>query len=290
MSEQSPPPEQTPTPMPLETTPLPPQPLWKAPVIKVLQFTIQQLQGAVAALEKPPAPVLETVEKPTKPKLEDRVLPNYSWFQSAWNGVLGRIRAILPASWNEKLSDLGLTAAIASLIVVILWTSAAIIPGGTDTKPIAGSPNPPTITAAPPEEVADLPPTPTPPAIEAPPELTAPEPPQVLEPEPPPPPVLTPEQSLIAGIQNQVTEITNQYAEGLIQSLNANFESSQLAIAVSDRWYSIPASKQDKLADDMLRRAAELDFSKLEISDLNGTLIARSPVVGDKMIVLKRFE
>jgi len=37
---------------------------------------------------------------------------------------------------------------------------------------------------------------------------------------------LTPEQNLIASIENQVAEITDRYADGLIQSIQANFQSS----------------------------------------------------------------
>jgi hypothetical protein len=53
---------------------------------------------------------------------------------------------------------------------------------------------------------------------------------------------------------------------------------------------NLKESQQDKLADEILRRSNELDFSKLEITDLKGTLLARSPVVGPNMVILKRQE
>jgi hypothetical protein len=202
---------------------------------------------------------------PTKPKLIDRILPSFRSLQAFWDATLAKVRSLLPAAWNEKLSDWGLTGAIAGIVVVLLVTTAALLP---ET----------------PAQVAKAPPN----TIEAPPELKAPEPPQPVEVETPPPPELTPEQSLIAGIQNQVAEITNRYGNGLIQSIEANFEASRLIVKVSDGWYDLKESQQNKLADEILRRSNELDFSKLQITDPKETLLARSPVVGSNMVILKR--
>ena len=192
-------------------------------------------------------------------------MPSFQSVQTAWNGVLKLVRGLLPASANQKLSDWGLTAAIASTIVLILWISVAVSPD----KPVD-------VTKLPPEEIS------------TPPELKAPNKPEPIEVVPSKPPVLTPEQNLIASIQNQVTGITNQYADGLIQSLEVNFPKSLLIIKVSSDWYDIKPGKQDKLADEMLSRSAEMDFSKLEITDTKGNVVARSPVVGTHMVILKR--
>lgn len=210
-------------------------------------------------------PTVKQMPQPPKPKLTDRILPSFGRVQAFSDGILAKVRSLLPAAWNEKLSDWGLTGAIASIVVVLLITTAALLPKT-------------------PAQVAKAPPN----SIDAPSELKAPEPPQPLEVEPPPPPELTPEQSLIAGIQNQVAEVTQQYGNGLIQSIEANFLGSRLVVKVSDGWYELKESQQNKLADDILSRSNELDFSKLEITDLNGTLLARSPVVGSNMVILKR--
>jgi len=79
---------------------------------------------------------------------------------------------------------------------------------------------------------------------------------------------------LIASIENQVAEITDSYADGLIQSIQANFQGSRLTIKVGDDWYNLQQSQQDKLAARMLERARELDFSQLDITDPEGTLLA----------------
>ena len=301
------------------------QPFLKAQSIKVLRGTIGLLEGVVEKLEAEPvtklpptaappsrtrgsSPVLDTttatresesvssvvepvvsartsdtptvapkptaqelaagqVSPPSKPKLTDRLLPSFPRLEAFWDSTLAKIRSVLPAAWNEKLSDWGLTGAIAGIVVVLLLTTVALLPKT-------------------PAQVAKAPPN----TIDAPPELTAPEPPQPVEEVTLPPQDLTPEQGLIAAIQNQVAETTDQYGNGLIQSIEVNFPGSRLIVKVSDGWYDLKESQQNKLADEILRRSNELDFSKLEITDLEGTLLARSPVVGPNMVILKRQE
>jgi hypothetical protein len=258
----------------------------KAQSINALRGTIGLLEGIVDKLEAqavraiPPSvttatpeamlqdsPTVAPIPVATKPKLLDRILPSFGKVELFWDRTLAKIRLLLPSTWSEKLSDWMLTGAIALVVVLLLVTTAALLP---ETE----------------AQVAKAPPN----SIEAPPELKAPEPPQPVEVEPPPAPELTPEQSLIAGIQNQVAEITGKYGNGLIQSIEANFEDSRLVVKVGDGWYALKESGQNKLADEVLSRANELDFSKLQIIDLKGTLLARNPVVGPNMVILRRQE
>ncbi|MBR8828474.1 MAG: hypothetical protein DSM107014_11345 [Gomphosphaeria aponina SAG 52.96 = DSM 107014] len=114
-------------------------------------------------------------------------------------------------------------------------------------------------------------------------------PPTLTSPLPPTPQLeLPPEGSLIAAIQTQVSEITSKYAESLILSTEANFLGSILTVKVGDDWYGLTESQQNKLANEMLLRSRLLDFKRLEIVDLEANLLARSPVVGDIMVILKR--
>ncbi|NER30584.1 MAG: hypothetical protein F6J89_23945 [Symploca sp. SIO1C4] len=210
-------------------------------------------------------PQQELIPEVTSPQLFDRLLPNFNSLETFWDNFLSKARSLLPVAWSEKFSDWGLTGAIAGIVVIILLTTVALLPNT-------------------PAQEAKAPPN----TISAPPELQAPQPPEVVEVEPPPPPKLTPEESLVAAVQNQVAEITNQYGEGLIKSINANFLASILTVQVGNGWYAIPESQQNKLADGMLRRSRELDFSKLEMTDIEGILVARTPVVGSHMVILKR--
>ena len=128
-------------------------------------------------------------------------------------------------------------------------------------------------------------------AIEIPSELVSPEEPktiklELVEPEI----ILTPEQSLIAAIQTRVTEITENYAEDLVISVQADFINSSLLVKVNDLWYELNETRQNKIANEILRRARKLDFQKLEIKDTQGILVARSPVVGTQAIILQKTQ
>ncbi len=116
-------------------------------------------------------------------------------------------------------------------------------------------------------------------------EKSIPEPEVTPTPTPPKKIVLTPEQSLIAAIENKVAEISDRFASGLIQSIQANFRTSSLTVIIGDEWYDLPISEQRKLATEMLQRSQELDFSHLEIVDVQKRLVARNPVVGTEMII-----
>ncbi|MDJ0620269.1 MAG: hypothetical protein QNJ63_26615 [Calothrix sp. MO_192.B10] len=169
------------------------------------------------------------------------------------------------------------------------------------TPPVIATPVP-EVTPTPSTKETPLPepeviPTPTP-VTQAPvPEITpTPSTEETSIPEPEPTPifaptkkvVLTPEQTLIAAIEERVAEISDRFASGLIKSIQANFRTSSLRVIIDDQWYSLPTSEQSKLAAEMLQRSQELDFSHLEIMDSQKRLIARNPVVGTEMIIFTK--
>lgn len=240
-----------------ENQPQPPQNPQKPSLVKSL--TIQALRGIISLLEK----AVEKLEAPPP------AVPQPSIFAVLWNswvGVLALIRPILPASISQKIPDWGLTGAFAGILTLVLWTSSTILsskPPEIAQVPISGEPAP--LTTQP-----------------------APEVPVEAEPEELPEPQLTPEQRLIASIQQDISSATTEYAEGLIQSIQANFRGSLLVVKISDEWYNLSESRQDKLAKNMRKQAKELDFNRLEITDPRGNLLARSAVVGEDMIILNR--
>ncbi|HEY9669065.1 MAG TPA: hypothetical protein V6C91_19800 [Coleofasciculaceae cyanobacterium] len=219
-------------------------------------------------------PSRQQISQPVATGIIDRLLPSFDRLQAFWDATLAKVRLFLPSAWSNKLSDWALTGAIAGVVVVVLVTTAALLP----SKPAQ-------VAQEPADTVANAPkPIPTPP------ELKAPKPPQPVEVAPPPEPELTPEQSLVAAVQKQVAEITDRYGNGLIRSVEANFLGSRLIVKVSNDWYTLNQTQQNQLADEILYRSRELDFSKLEITDLQGALLARSPVVGSNMVILRRQE
>jgi hypothetical protein len=277
------------------------QPIWKAITIRILRGTIGVLETTVDKLE-------------TQPSAGDKKTPGFfQKLQLALRVVLGKIRSILPQNLSRKLSDTALTSIVAGIAVILVWTSSTVfgskptevatVPPEVETPPSA------TITTAPEVETpATLPiAEDTPPPVEEiipPPIEETPLPPVAQETQPPveetlppepeleltptPTLVLTPEQTLIAAIENQVAEVSDRFASGLIQSIQANFRSSSLTIIIQDEWYNLKQSEQDKLLAQMLERSKELDFIHLDIIDSRGKQIARNPVVGSEMIVFQR--
>ncbi len=258
--------------------------------IAALRSIIQLLEGVVETLEAQPIPPSKT---PAQVRIEGFRVERKPTLLSQ---ILAPIRALLPTALNQTLSDWGLTGAIALIVVIITWTTTRVlVPKPAEVAQIL----PPASS-----EVSEMPPAYLPPVSEVP--TTAPELPPVQK-EPPPiippkelprpkkvPPVvetpqapLTPEQTLIAAIQSQIAQVTED-ADIPIASIQANFGASQLRVRISDEWYNITASRQDKLAAQIFERGKELDFRTVEIADSQGHLLARSPVVGSKMIIVKR--
>lgn len=302
------PPSQQPTPKPELPAKNSFQAVVKAKTVDVLRGTIRVLEGTIQKLEAEPAPTTEG-----------------SWLdklQAGWSATLAKMRSLLPQNLSSKLSDTTLTAILAGTAVVLVWATSAIafskptqvadVPSPEPTqvaKAPSPEPQPPQVVDVPslepelpqvvetpspepePPQVAETPsPEPEPviiPSIPTPPELTAPAEPQPVEVIPPPKPEPTPEQTLIATIENQIAAISDR-ANGLIQSIQVNFEGSSLTIQIGNNWYNLKPSEQDDLAAKMFQQARDLDFTRLEITDPQGTRLARSPIVGKDMVILKR--
>lgn len=240
----------------------------------------------VTVASTPVSPQPSTGKSQPKPQTESvwqRLFVLVTTFLVWYKNAVRKVRTRLPQSVNQKLpNDTILSGAIAALFIFLFWFTSVISPG----KPPEVVKIPPSNLPAP--ELTTPAEALVPPEITAPPELTAPSPSEPVEIISPPPLILTPEQSLIAAIQKQVSEIVSGYAGGLIQSIQANFQASILTVKVTDDWYRFDAVKQERVATDMWSRAQELDFTKLLITDSEGKLLARNPVVGSNMVILKR--
>lgn len=294
------------------------QPVLRSQSIRALKATIQLLEAVLAKLEATPpkgtsthgplesseptatgtAPESQAISlgtsEPTPEKLPERSMPVASLesfltqlrprldqLQRWWSIALSKIRSWLPESVNQKFSDTTLTGAIAGILIILLWTTSALLPG---------KPSPKMATTPTPQRNLPVP------DLIAPPELSAPEKSQPVNISPPPPApvvtpppiVLSPEEQRIADIQTQVTEVGNRYADCLIQSVQTNVQAGRLTAKTSNNWYNLGSPQQDMLANELLNQAQKLTFRKLEIVDAQGRLLARSPVVGDSMVVLQR--
>ena len=248
------------------------QPIWKTTIIQVLRGTIGVLETTVVKLE---------TETPADTQKKTH-------FLSRWDGFLRTFRLFLPSNISNNVSDTVLTGIFAVIFVVTIGISTfTFIPKSVEVATV-----PPVEEVIPPKSVIEPEVIPTP-VVE--PEVI---PTPVVEPEATPIPVieLTPEQTLLAAIENQFSEISvsvkntkdKNIISQLIKPLQANFRTSDLTVKISDIWYNLEKSQQDKLAAEILQRSQELNFIHLEIVDSQKKIIARSPVVGNEMIIFNR--
>ena len=260
------------------------QPIWKTAIIQVLRGTIGVLETTVVKLE---------TETPADTQKKTN-------FLSRWDGFLRTFRLFLPSNISNNVSDTVLTGIFAVIFVVTIGiTTFMFIPKSVEVATV-----PPVEGVIPPKSVIEPEPPPTPviepEVIPTPTPVVEPEviPTPVIETETTPTPVveLTPEQALLAAIENQFSEISvsvkntkdKNIISQLIKPLQANFRTSDLTVKISDIWYNLEKSQQDKLAAEILQRSQELNFIHLEIVDSQKKIIARSPVVGNEMIIFNR--
>lgn len=97
----------------------------------------------------------------------------------------------------------------------------------------------------------------------------------------------TPEQTLIAAVMTKVGKLTQNYPGELIDSAKVNLPQNFLLVNVTDEWYKLSESRQNKVANQILKRSRQLSFDKLELKDNMGTLVARNPVIGEQIIIVE---
>lgn len=99
---------------------------------------------------------------------------------------------------------------------------------------------------------------------------------------------LNAEQIAIEKIQTQVSEVANQYGESLLGSVQTNFKRGRLIVALNDGWYKLEPSQQTQLVADLQMRSQSLNFKKLFVADAENHLIARTPVTGSEVVILRQ--
>jgi hypothetical protein len=98
----------------------------------------------------------------------------------------------------------------------------------------------------------------------------------------------TPEQKLLADLQASIVRQVRDLSEGLLVSLQANFTTQQLTAKLAPGWYDLAPAQQDRLAQTLFNQVQRLSFRQLELLNDRGEPIARSPVIGQQMVILQR--
>jgi hypothetical protein len=249
-------------PPPLNTTPDLEEWAEALPAATVKNSNLQEVRRS-----KTPAPTTPT---PQNEDVWDENIPNRNFLSGSdlnpnpakssqieraigfWTVTLQQFRRLLPAQLRQ-LSDTILTAMVVLLVTVSIWIVDGFFVPGVDpsvaSQPTAVLPSPAGVVT----------------------ELDG-----------------SPEQAFIEAIQSQLTDITSQYSDDIIQTLTVDIDRNLLIVQLNPNWYLISDDRQDRVTDKMWLQAKANHFNKLEIQDAQGVSIARSPVVGNHPIILQR--
>lgn len=107
------------------------------------------------------------------------------------------------------------------------------------------------------------------------------------EPEPPAK-TLTPEQSFMLAIQDDLDRAIQRYGQGLVESVMASLENDWLQVTVGDEWYQLESDRQNQLAQAILEKSQQLRFRQLDIVDPRGKEVAYNTTSGEGIVILRR--
>ena len=191
----------------------------------------------------------------------------------AWQRLLRGIRSRIPAAAN--LSDGILSGLLVGILVLLLTLINGVRqPTGAAPSPISEPVSSPELPAIPAVEVpASRPATPTLPDTANSPLDSA---------------AAALQSDRIANLQAQLTDSTILNAKRVIDSVQADFTTNRLTLMVNGDWYRLSDYDQTQLAQQLMMQSADLAFERLELQTATGELIARTPVIGDEMVIFLR--
>jgi hypothetical protein len=192
-----------------------------------------------------------TIPIPNRANLHNSTLSPTAKAIGFWTAIIQLFRRMLPPPIRQ-LSDALLTAILAIGLTVTIWFVDGWLATPAQSPVVMTPPAPivtqPTSTVAPSD----------------------------------------PEQAFIDAIQAQLNDITSQYPDDIIDTLQVDLLRNLAIVRLNPVWYTIDDDQQDRLSDRMWLQARSNHFGKLELQDPTGQTIARSPVVGQHMVVLQR--
>jgi hypothetical protein len=100
-------------------------------------------------------------------------------------------------------------------------------------------------------------------------------------------PQISPERQLATALNTRLAQIASQYPDDLVSNISIDSTGDRLTVKLAPAWLEIDSAQQQQSIAKLWQQARSLQFSKLEISDNEGNLIARSPVVGNEMILVR---
>jgi hypothetical protein len=267
-------------------------PFWKILIIQVLRGTIGILERMVTRLET----------SSTTPEKGGLLL----WVVRKWDGFLRGFRLFLPSKVANNVSDGFLTLIFAFLAVLAIGVTATSLISQIGSQPVTDSmiegktqpqlSQPVTDSTVEGKTQPQLSQPPTDSMVEGKtqPQLSQPPTDSILKSKSAIELVeLIPQQEVTGFIEKKLKAVTatsiitkdKQKTElELVQSIKTNFRISEIVIKITEDWYKLESSQQEKLAAQILKSCQEMDLIHVKILNTRNQLIARSPVIGTKMV------
>ncbi|TPX29673.1 hypothetical protein [Cylindrospermopsis raciborskii] len=270
-------------------------PFWKILIIQVLRGTIGILERMVTRLE---------TSSSTTPEKGDLLL----WFVRKWDGFLRGFRLFLPSKVANNVSDGFLTLIFAFLALLAIGVTAISLISQIGSQPVPQLGQPPADSTVEGKSQPQLGQPLADSTVEgkSQPQLGQPPADSTVEGKSQPQLGQPPADSTVEGksqpqlgqpvtafIEKQLKEITatsiiskdKQKIElELVQSIKINFRISEIVIRITDAWYKLESSQQEKLAAKILKSCQEMDLIHVKLVNAQSQVIARSPVIGTKMV------
>ena len=250
-------------------------PFWKILIIQVLRGTIGILERMVTRLET----------SSTTPEKGGLLL----WVVRKWDGFLRGFRLFLPSKVANNVSDGFLTLIFAFLAVLAIGVTATSLISQIGSQPVTDS-----MIEGKTQPQLSQPVTDSTVEGKTQPQLSQPPTDSILKSKSAIELVeLIPQQEVTGFIEKKLKAVTatsiitkdKQKTElELVQSIKTNFRISEIVIKITEDWYKLESSQQEKLAAQILKSCQEMDLIHVKILNTRNQLIARSPVIGTKMV------
>jgi hypothetical protein len=99
----------------------------------------------------------------------------------------------------------------------------------------------------------------------------------------------SPEEALVAAVRSQFSTLASQYPAGLISNLELDNERQLAIVTLGNLWANLTVDQQQQVAQSLWQQARTYQMSKLEMRSGSGQLLARSPVVGQEMVIVSSY-
>jgi hypothetical protein len=210
-----------------------------------------------------------------------------------WLKGIASLKARLPEPLALELTDRFLTVAVISVLVAIYWFFSSL----TGSKPAAAKqpafPKPttaPIITRRPVSTPAQPVPKSAPTIAAKPvyPSKTTAKPSQTAARTPSTLTSIAKPAMDLTELQAQLSSAVANVDPDLISAVRSLEFNHRLQATLGETWFGLNALAQNQVAQTLLEQSKALKFDTFELRDDAGDLIARSPAVGSKVIILKR--